>query len=157
MAQMCSKYSCKRATRRWPLAMFYNLVDIAALATYIIYAENQSNIMPSNLTRRRFLVQLSLDLCHNNILRRSQNQHVIGKPNLRSAICDMLGYELPLTAQYEPEISQLNESSRTKIQGKCHICASQDKRQRNSRKRCTKCEKPVCNQHTKRGETCQAC
>lgn len=36
MDQMLGTYTCKRRTRRWPYAFFFNILDIAALATHII-------------------------------------------------------------------------------------------------------------------------
>lgn len=37
MDYMLGYYTCKRSTLRWPLAMFFNMVDIMALAVNIIY------------------------------------------------------------------------------------------------------------------------
>ena len=37
MDQMLGTYTCKRGTKRWPLAMFYYIVDVAALASFIAY------------------------------------------------------------------------------------------------------------------------
>ncbi|KAE8299842.1 hypothetical protein D5F01_LYC02260 [Larimichthys crocea] len=35
--QMIATYSCRRRTRRWPLVIFFNVVDISALNRYIIW------------------------------------------------------------------------------------------------------------------------
>ena len=35
--QMVQTYTCRRATRRWPFALFCNLLDIAALNAYTIF------------------------------------------------------------------------------------------------------------------------
>ena len=40
MDKMLKHYSTKRRTLRWPLALFYNMLDVACLSTYIIYKEN---------------------------------------------------------------------------------------------------------------------
>ena len=37
MDQMVSRYTCHRRTQRWPLAMFFNILDVGALAAYLIY------------------------------------------------------------------------------------------------------------------------
>ena len=34
--KLLAKYTVKRRTNRWPLALFYNIIDIAALAAYFI-------------------------------------------------------------------------------------------------------------------------
>lgn len=36
MDKMLGEYTTKRITRRWPLALFYNMIDVCALAAYII-------------------------------------------------------------------------------------------------------------------------
>ena len=35
--QMLRTYTCKRKTRRWPIAIFSNMLDISALNAYIIW------------------------------------------------------------------------------------------------------------------------
>ena len=37
MDQILGTYTCKRGTKRWPLTMFYNIVDVATLASFIAY------------------------------------------------------------------------------------------------------------------------
>ena len=42
--QMAHKYSCKRKTNRWPLVMFTNMVDIAAIAGYLVWKMKNTTI-----------------------------------------------------------------------------------------------------------------
>lgn len=42
MDKMLSQYTTKRKTYRWPLALFYNFLDTAALAAYIIFTTNNT-------------------------------------------------------------------------------------------------------------------
>ena len=44
MDQMCSRYTSQRRTCRWPLAFFFNILDIGSLAAYLIYYENNKMI-----------------------------------------------------------------------------------------------------------------
>src|SRR5215470_15414339 len=37
--QMCSQYSCSRRTRRWPLCVFYGMLNATAINAYIIFSE----------------------------------------------------------------------------------------------------------------------
>ena len=37
MDQLVRSYSTKRMTRRWPMAIFYNMVDVSALNALIVY------------------------------------------------------------------------------------------------------------------------
>ena len=52
--QMARYHTCKSATRRWPVAVFFNIIDCACINAYIIYSE----VTGQNLTRREFLLQL---------------------------------------------------------------------------------------------------
>ena len=35
--QLARSYNTKRMTRRWPMAIFYNMVDISALNALVVY------------------------------------------------------------------------------------------------------------------------
>lgn len=48
MDKMLGQYTTKRKTYRWPLSLFYNILDLSALAAYIIYSENN----PSHKTSK---------------------------------------------------------------------------------------------------------
>ena len=40
MDKMLGEYTVKWRTLRWPLALFYNMMDVAALAAYVIYKKH---------------------------------------------------------------------------------------------------------------------
>ncbi|XP_036329443.1 uncharacterized protein LOC118741551 [Rhagoletis pomonella] len=84
MDQMLGTYSCKRSTKRWSLAMFYNMVDIAALAAFIIYDE-MDPIKKSD-KRRSFLKLLTKQLAISNIEDRATNARITCYPNIRNAM-----------------------------------------------------------------------
>ncbi|KAJ8934490.1 hypothetical protein NQ318_012465, partial [Aromia moschata] len=62
MDQMVTRYTTQRPTQRWPLAMFFNILDVGALASYIIYYENNKMIRKKTNQRRIFLRQLGEEL-----------------------------------------------------------------------------------------------
>lgn len=37
MNKLLEEYTTKPSENRWPLALFHNIIDVAALAAYIIY------------------------------------------------------------------------------------------------------------------------
>ena len=43
---MCHSFSCNRKTRRWPMVLFYNLLDTATVASHIIYRMSQKRWHP---------------------------------------------------------------------------------------------------------------
>lgn len=83
MDQMTSGYSCKRNTKRWPLALFYNMTDVAALAAFIIHQECNSTRGPSR--RRLFIAELCRQLAVPQMLVRSQNSKIARFSHLREA------------------------------------------------------------------------
>jgi len=61
--QMLQTYTCKRMTRRWPTAIFYNIIDISALNAFIIWISLNTDYEPQSKHRRRvFLQQLGKEL-----------------------------------------------------------------------------------------------
>ena len=55
---MCRQFSTKSGCRRWPLAVFYNILDLAAVNSWIIYKKQTG----SGISRRKFLFELSKQL-----------------------------------------------------------------------------------------------
>ncbi|XP_057662243.1 piggyBac transposable element-derived protein 4-like [Diorhabda carinulata] len=59
--QMCQNMNCGRKTRRWPLCIFFNMVNLACINSYVVYAHNfyrQNNNNEKPLTRVEFMLQL---------------------------------------------------------------------------------------------------
>lgn len=84
MDQMLGTYTCKRKTNRWTLALFYNMVDIAALAAFIIYNELKPEKKCDR--RRTFIKLLTKQLAIPNIEDRAMNPHITKYPKIRNAI-----------------------------------------------------------------------
>ena len=59
--RMVRTYTSKRMTRRWPVALFYNMLDVSAVNAYVVWqqlqGENSSGF--SKKKRRKFLIQLA--------------------------------------------------------------------------------------------------
>ena len=59
MDRMVRNYSVKKKSRRWPMIIFYNMIDISALNAYIVYASlNPEYFCEKNNGRRNFLITL---------------------------------------------------------------------------------------------------
>ena len=52
--QMMRYHTCKSATRSWPVAVVFNIIDCTCISAYIIYSE----VTGQSLTRKEFLLQL---------------------------------------------------------------------------------------------------
>lgn len=56
--QMARKYSVKAGSRRWPLQVFYNILDLAAINAWILYKETTG----VKISRKNFIFQLAEEL-----------------------------------------------------------------------------------------------
>ncbi|XP_028254563.1 piggyBac transposable element-derived protein 4-like [Parambassis ranga] len=69
--KLLATYSCRRMTKRWPVAMFHNILDVSAYNAYVIWRETHPELMAGTRNRRRlFLGQLGKELVTPLILRR---------------------------------------------------------------------------------------
>ncbi|KAB0805100.1 hypothetical protein PPYR_02070 [Photinus pyralis] len=69
--QMAQKYTTQRRTLRWPMVLFYHMIDIAALNAYKIWTIKNPNYEIGHLdARRKFLLALGKDLAKENIINR---------------------------------------------------------------------------------------
>lgn len=57
--QMCSTMSCARKTNRWPMTMFYGILNIAFVNSYVIYCHNVLAKQEKPLNRREYMKKLS--------------------------------------------------------------------------------------------------
>lgn len=152
MDQMVTSYSCKRKTRRWPLAFFFNIVDLAALATYVVYTDLNPNGSKMTDTRRKMLHSLAVNLIQAQLQERMNNLFVMRHQNVRNAI------ELLYGGQIEKKKVEAGPSPGPKqVQGCCKICLTQDKLRRKSRQMCCSCLSPVCAVHSTQYVQCKEC
>ena len=70
--EMLRSYSTKASSKRWPLAAFFNLLDIVSLNTYVICKD----ITLSALNRRQFLIKLGEEFCASERSRRHEMPHL---------------------------------------------------------------------------------
>ena len=149
MDQTVSRYTLHRRTQRWPLAMFFNILDVGALAAYLIYWENNNKLKKKINQRRIFLHQLSEELAKPFIEYRSSNKKIMRHHSTKNAIEDVLRVEFAPAPVVEKETVARDSSGRIKVTVSCHLCYRQTiKRHRKTRKSCAKCEKPVCDKHS---------
>ncbi|CAB3248366.1 unnamed protein product [Arctia plantaginis] len=60
--QMCSSMSCCRKSNRWPMTMFYGILNIAFINSYVIYTHNVLSKQEKPLNRREYMKRLSTEL-----------------------------------------------------------------------------------------------
>lgn len=152
MDQCLAHFTTKRKTRRWPLAFFYNILDIAAYAAYITYMENNPHFNSTNYTRRLYLQQVAEQLGMDEIVSRSQNAQIMRHFGPRSGIESMLGKPINAVVVNVPHVSEERDvTGRIQQKGKCHLCV----KRRATRKECSLCCKPVCVEHSSNKVVCK--
>lgn len=124
----CSIYSSNRRTRRWPLAIFYRLLDISAANAYVIY---QSCAEFDDKSRADFLKSLGRQLVLPHLQRRQHNPRL--PKLLRDNISSILGPDSVASPLVEPA---------TTAKKLCYICPSRLKRK--TPHVCLFCTKPMC-------------
>ena len=61
--QMCARYTVQPETRRWTMAVFYGMINIAAVNALVIYAHNMRKDQPEKKIKREdFLLIIARDL-----------------------------------------------------------------------------------------------
>ena len=128
---------------------FFNILDVGALAEYLIYCENNNILKKKTNQRCIFLHQLSEELAKPFIEDPYSNKQIMRHHSTKNAIEDVLRVEFTPASVSEKETVTRDSSGRIKVTGSRHLCYRQTiKRRRKTRKSCAKCEKPVCDNHS---------
>lgn len=67
----CSIYSSNRRTRRWPLAVFYRMVNIASINSFIMYLSYRDSPL---MKRFEFIKRLGADMIEPHLRQRLHTQ-----------------------------------------------------------------------------------
>lgn len=125
--EKCTKYNCTRRSRRWPLTIFYTLLNISLVNGYVLFSSFPGN--PA-MSRYEYIRDLSLQLMEAHLLRRLNNCH-IPRP-IRQAIGRIL--DVPIVNS--SAVSALDKRTR------CSRCPRSSNRQ--TKVVCAKCQAPIC-------------
>lgn len=135
----CSIYTTSRRSRRWPLTIFYRVLDLSSVNAYILYKMHHKK----DMDRGDFMKQLARELVVTHMQRRVLNSKL--PRDLRLTMARILGpdnpRELP-AAESEP-----------KKRRRCYTC--DPKKNRKSNYSCISCKKTICLQCA--AQICQHC
>lgn len=132
---MCRQMSTKAGCRRWPLAVFYNILDLAGVNSWILFKKATG----SNIHRRKFMMQLSAQL-RGDLLDDQEDPVPAPLHNLRQGRPDAgqhVGPNVPRPPPMEKRVNCLVRSHCTKNRtvNSCVIC---------QRPVCGKCLATIC-------------
>ncbi|GFR01959.1 DDE_Tnp_1_7 domain-containing protein [Trichonephila clavata] len=139
--KMCSTYSVSRRTRRWPLAIFFQLLNIAGINSQILY--NAKHINEAQKFRRLFLKELSISLMKPHLEERAEIKTL--PPDIR----------LFLSRYKRPHEERLEDEPPAKIRGRCFSYGRQ--KNRVTTMKCHVCNRSVCKEHANTVITCPEC
>lgn len=130
--QLCHLTTVSRKTRRWPLRIFYGMVDIAGVNTYVIY---KCNVTGDKIPKRSaFLKELAFALVEDRLKERMHNSRL--PREMKNTIRVIL--------KCEDEAERPVEKPNLPL-GRCDYCPRS--KNRKARNRCEHCGKSVCAEH----------
>lgn len=138
--QKCSIYSTGRRTRRWPMAIFFRMLDIASVNSFIVHQSYRDN---SKVERYDFIKELGMKLVTPEMKRRFQNFR-IGR-EVRMCIGRVL--------KIKEELEEHNIEEKFEKRKNCRRCPS--KKRRKTSHFCAICKNPICMECTRR--ICRDC
>ncbi|XP_046404918.1 piggyBac transposable element-derived protein 4-like [Ischnura elegans] len=129
--EMCATYSTARRCKRWPLVMFFRILNIAGINAQVIYMSNNAE---RKLVRRLFLREVGRELVHAQIRKRATCNSV--PRSLREKVLKLSGSTSSGHSEFD-----------VKIRARCTICPrNMDKK---TNQFCSRCSKTMCLKHMK--------
>lgn len=128
--KLCASFNVSRNIRRWPMVVFFAMLNISGINAQVIYFGNDQNV----IRRKTFLKALSHALVLPHMARRSLET---------SGIHTGLQQRLKEITQVDQE-QQKEENEKVGKRKRCHTCIGQ---RRLTKYNCKKCKKPICLMH----------
>ncbi|KAK3892600.1 hypothetical protein Pcinc_003576 [Petrolisthes cinctipes] len=140
--QMAATYSCNRKTRRWPLCIFYGLLNAGGINAWIILSHNLENMRKPSMKRRNFLTELAVSLVKPWAKQRLSLH--IPRP-LAGLICTTFNLQQEEQQHQDGQRDgALLKNSKFNPLHRCKSCPRGDKR---SRYICKGCRRSICGGH----------
>lgn len=140
--QKCASYSINRRSRRWPLTIFYAMLNISRVNSFVIY---QAANLEKKKTRRIFNIELREALIKGHLHERLTLDNNISKV-LKGIIAKVLDIPVPVQENRAP-----NPTERMSYA----FCPRSKDRKYPTK--CFKCTKAVCKQHYVQKIVCNSC
>jgi len=132
---MCARCSTSRNTRRWPMVVFFRLLDLAAINSYKIFKANNPD---STIVRRIYTFNLALSLMRENL-------------NYRATIASLPKDIKVFLEKYKPPAEPIPPS-----QSRACVLCGKRKNNRTSTT-CCQCGNHVCKNHSTKTVRCNSC
>lgn len=124
----CAVYTSSSRTKRWPMAIFFQMIDISTVNSFVIYSTFNGNPL---VTRFDFVQDLSLELIKPQLERRLLIQNL--PRDLRSILMEFFQKQ----REENPELNDKLPKRKT-----CSKCPSAKRRK--TAYKCVVCSDPIC-------------
>lgn len=142
--KLAATYTCRRKCNRWPLAVFFNMIDVGGIAAFVVWLySHPDNLAKQQRLRRNFLIQLGRQLVEDCIQLRLCNPQALQKGARLSL--KRLGYT----------ISDSTLSNEPPAKRRCVLCPRV--KDRKTKQLCAVCNRNVCKNHCTPGVMCSEC
>ncbi|KAJ8960680.1 hypothetical protein NQ314_006037 [Rhamnusium bicolor] len=131
--QLCHTYSTGRKTRRWPLCLFYNLLNMVGYNSLVLLRGSAAPDKEIITNRRAYLKKLTL------VLVKPHMESRLEIPNLRRELHQTICNVLKITRAEKVPIRPHTTT------GRCTFCLRS--KDRKSRVNCAVCKKFICLEH----------
>lgn len=138
--QQVGYYTCARKTRRWPMRLFYFIIDAACLNAFVVWnlknPQWRNHKGSTRLDKRRlFLTEVADKLVQPLITQRASDPSISHQTSVAKAM-------FAIGVQPTPSRFVTNQA---KKRGRCHSCPR--KEDNKCEHKCTKCNSFVCGSH----------
>lgn len=138
--QLCHSYTVSRRANRWPLRMWYGIMDQSGINAMILYNLRAEN---PKMRRRKFLMELSLSMIKPFLQAKLQLPTL--RRSIRTSISEILGL------QNDHQVRPIEQGNM--LQRRCNLCPRT--RDRKTKTRCSICHRHICDEH--RSRHCSEC
>jgi hypothetical protein len=138
--ELCGTYSVSRVTKRWPLVIFYGLLNVGGINSYVIVKSNREQSGAMVGERRNELKELAKGLVMPLIHRRMYIT------NLPQAIKMKIQLILGLGENSEHNMPTCSKIGPKPCMSRCEVCNW--KKDRKTKTSCEICNKRICKEHT---------
>lgn len=140
-------YATGRRSRRWPLTIFYRLLDISVVNSEIIARYANADL---KMPRFHFIKSVAKSLIQKHIASRAMIPNL--RHDLRPLIRKIVEGESSTSSSPQPSTSNQATSKKRR---RCYMCDSKSDRKYSTY--CGKCSQTICKEHAEIQTLCKRC
>ncbi|KAM4031867.1 LOW QUALITY PROTEIN: piggyBac transposable element-derived protein 4-like [Anomaloglossus baeobatrachus] len=166
--KLTATYTCQRITRRWPMVVFSNILDVSAYNAFVLWTHiHQGWNSKTKNKRRMFLEELGRSLVKGHIDQRERVPRDPGAAALVRQLQSSTSASPTATQRASSPASSSTSPASTSTttattpvrppdskRKRCQVCPSNKDRKTTS---CFACKKYLCREHTKSVTFCHTC